>query len=131
MTNAKTDYLEDAVLNHVLRNSAYASPTSVFVGLFTTLPADDGTGGVEVTGGSYARQGPVTFGAPASGIVANSGAITFPTATAGWGTVLGMGIWDMVSGGNLLYYGLLATSKTVDIGDQISFANAALTVGEQ
>jgi len=130
MTNAKTDYLEDAILNHVLRNTSYTSPTEVFVGLFTTLPSDDGTGGVEVSGGSYARQGAVTFGAPASGVVANAGAITFPTATASWGTVLGMGIWDLVSGGNLLYYGALATSKVVDIGDQISFANAALTVGE-
>jgi hypothetical protein len=129
MTDAKTDYLEDAMLNHVLRNTAYTSPTTIYVALFTTLPADDGTGGVEVTGGSYARQA-VTFAAPSSGVVANSGAVTFPTATASWGTVLGMGLFDAVSGGNLLYFGALATSKTVDNGDQISFANAALTVAE-
>lgn len=129
MTDAKTDYLEDAILNHVLRNTAYSSPTTIYVALFTTLPADDGTGGVEVTGGSYARQS-VTFAAPSGGSVANSGAVTFPTATASWGTVLGMGLFDAVSGGNLLYFGALATSKTVDNGDQISFANAALTVAE-
>jgi hypothetical protein len=129
MTDAKTDYLEDAILNHVLRNTAYTSPTTIYVALFTTLPADDGTGGVEVSGGSYARQA-VTFAAPSSGAVANSGAVTFPTATASWGTVLGMGLFDAVSGGNLLYFGALVTSKTVDSGDQISFANAALSVQE-
>jgi hypothetical protein len=129
MTDAKTDYLEDAILNHVLRNTAYTSPTTIYVALFTTLPADDGTGGVEVSGGSYARQ-VVTFAAPSSGAVANSGAVTFPTATASWGTVLGMGLFDAVSGGNLLYFGALVTSKTVDSGDQISFANAALSVQE-
>jgi len=130
MTDAKTNYLEDAILNHVLRNTAYTSPSSIYVGLFTTMPADDGTGGVEVSGGSYARQ-LATFGAPSSGTVANVGAVTFPVATASWGLILGMGLFDLVSGGNLLYYGLLATSKTVGIGDQIAFANGALTVSEQ
>ena len=129
MTDAKSDYLEDALLNHVLRNTAYVSPITIYVALFTTLPSDDGTGGVEVSGGSYARQ-TVTFAAPSGGQVANSGAVTFPVATAGWGTVVGMGLYDAVTGGNLLYYGALATSKTVGSGDQIAFASSALTVGE-
>lgn len=129
MTDAKTDYLENALLDHVLRNTAYASPATIYVGLFTTMPADDGTGGVEVTGGSYARQS-VTFSAAAGGSTANSALVTFPTATAGWGTVLGIGLFDASTGGNLLYYGALTASKTVGIGDTISFAASALTVGE-
>ena len=129
MSNAKTDYLEDALLNHVLRNTGYASPATVYVGLFTVMPADDGTGGTEVTGGSYARQS-VTFAAPSAGQVANNALVQFPTATADWGTVLGMGIFDNLSGGNLLYYGTLTAPKIVGIGDQISFASSALTVSE-
>lgn len=129
MTDAKTDYLEDAILNHVLRNTGYSSPALIYVGLFTTMPSDDGTGGVEVSGGSYARQN-VTFAVPASGICANNGLVTFPVATVGWGTVLGMGLWDALTVGNLLYYGTLTASKTVGIGDQISFAASALTVAE-
>lgn len=126
--DAKSNYLEDAILNHVLRNTTLTSPTTVYMALFTVAPTDTG-GGTEVTGGSYARQA-ITFSAPASGVVANSGAVTFPTATANWGTVVAMGIFDLVSGGNLLYYGNLTASKLVDNGDQISFANAAVTVAE-
>lgn len=129
MTDAKTDYLEDALLNHVLRNTAYTSPTTIYVGLFTTMPSDDGTGGVEVSGGSYARQS-VTFSAPSGGQVANSALVSFPTATASWGTILGMGLFDAPSGGNLLYYGTLTASKSVGTGDTLSFASSALTVGE-
>ena len=130
MTDAKSDYLENAILNHVLRNSAYASPTTIYVGLYTTMPADDGTGGIEVSGGSYARQS-VVFAAPVAGQTANNALVQFPTATAGWGTVLGVGLFDALTGGNLLYYGTLTASKTVGLGDQISFASSALTVGEQ
>ena len=126
----KTDYLEDEVLNHVLRNIAYTPSTTIEIALFTTLPGEDSTGGVEVTGGSYARQ-TVTFAAPVAGVVANSGAVTFPQATAAWGTVLGIGLYEDVGGGaNLLYFGGLSTTKNVDNGDQLSFANGALTVQE-
>lgn len=126
--DAKSNYLENALLNHVLRNTALTSPTTVYVALFTVAPTDTG-GGTEVSGGSYARQA-VTFGAPVSGTVANSGAVTFPTATANWGTIVAIGIFDALTVGNLLYYGNLTTSKVVDNGDQISFANGAITVSE-
>lgn len=129
MSNAKTDYLEDALLDHVLRNTGYVSPVTIYVGLFTVMPADDGTGGTEVSGGSYARQS-VTFAAPSGGQVVNNALVQFPTATAGWGEVLGMGLFDALAGGNLLYYGTLTAPKIVGSGDQISFASSALTVSE-
>jgi hypothetical protein len=116
----KTDFLEDKIVNHVLRNTAYTQPTTVYVGLFTVMPADDGTGGTEVSGGSYARQS-VTFGAPSpSGQTNNSSTITFPTATADWATganrVVGFGIFDASSAGNLLYYGLLEGTEYPCLG---------------
>lgn len=125
----KTDYLEDAVLNHFLRpGNAVTAPTAVSLALFTVAPADDGTGGTEVSGFDYARQ-TVTFGAPSSGTVANSSAITFPTANGGdWGTVVAAGIYDESS--NLLYHGTLASSKLIEDGDTISFAIGAVTVTE-
>jgi len=129
MSNAKTDYLENELLDHVLNNLAYTPPSAIYVGLFTTMPNDDGTGGVEVTGGSYARES-VVFSVASAGQVANNGAVTFTQATALWGTVLGMGLFDALTSGNLLYYGTLAAPKTVDNGDTISFANAAMTVSE-
>jgi hypothetical protein len=129
MADAKTDYLEDALLNHVLRNTAYSSPATVYVALYTVAPTDTG-GGTEVSGFGYARQA-VTFGAPVSGTVSNTGAVTFPAASGGaWGTIVAMGIFDASTSGNLLYYGNLTTPKVVGDGDQISFPNGALTVSE-
>lgn len=128
--DAKSDFLEDAVLNFFLRANVTSevSPATVYLALFTVAPTDVG-GGTEVTGGSYAREA-VTFGAPTSGTVANTGAVTFTQATASWGTVVAMGIFDAATAGNLLYYGNLTTSKVVDTNDQLSFANGALTVTE-
>lgn len=126
--DAKSDYLETAILNAVLRNVSFVSPSTVYLALFTVAPTDSG-GGTEVTGGSYARQA-VTFAAPVSGVVANSGSVTFPQATAPWGTVVAMALFDALTVGNMLYYGNLATSKTIGTNDQLAFANAAITVAE-
>jgi len=129
---AKSHYLDNAILDHILRNTALTSPTSVYIGLFTVAPTPS-TAGTEVTGGSYARvaAGPGTWGAPALGVITNTGVYTFPTASVSWGLVVAAGVFDQASGGNLLYFGTLASSKTVDPGDTASFAASALTITEQ
>ncbi len=118
-----TDYLEAALLNHVCRNSAYTSPTTVYLALFTSATADDGTG-TEVSGGAYARQA-VTFGAPTdvSGAkqVANSSAVTFPIATANWGTISHGALYDAASGGNMLLQAALSVSRTINTNDQLKY----------
>jgi hypothetical protein len=100
----------------------------VYVGLFTVTPTATAAG-TEVTGGSYARVA-ATFSAAAAGATSNSGAVTFPVASASWGTVNGAAICDALSGGNQLYFGALGTPKVVGIGDQLNFAIGALTVSE-
>jgi hypothetical protein len=130
---AKTYYLDDALLNGVLRNIAYVPAAAVYVGLFTVLPVNPSDTGTEVSalGGTlYARQS-ASFGAPSNGVTTNSAPIFFPVAGASWGTIVGVGIYDNVAGGNLLYYGSLGTSKTVGVGDSVSFAATALSVSEQ
>ena len=110
-----SNYLENELYDHILRNLAYTSPTTVYVALYTDDPTD-GDSGTEVTGGSYARQS-VAFGAPADGAGDNSSDITFPTASASWGTVTHIGLRDAVSGGNLLLHSALTASKAVGNGD--------------
>lgn len=125
--SALTNYAEDALGNHLLRNVALTSPTTVYVGLYTAPPGETG-GGTEVTGGAYARQA-VTFGAPATpGVFTNSADVTFPTATANWGTVTDFAILDAVSAGNMLIYGTLTASKIVNNGDVFKFLASNLTV---
>ena len=128
MAGSKSDYLELALLNHVLRATALASPAAVYVALYTVAPSDAG-GGTEVSGGAYARQA-ATFAAPAVGATSNSVAILFPVATAGWGTVTSFGIFDALSGGNLLYWGTLAVNQLVPLGEQVRFAVGELDVTE-
>lgn len=110
---AFTNYLETAALGHIFGGTAYTQPT-LYLGLFTTAPDDTGAG-TEVTGGSYARQ---TFTMSVTGDTAsNVGAIEFPTATAAWGTVAYVAVYDAVSAGNMLCYATLAASKAIDTGD--------------
>lgn len=123
-----SDYLENALIDATLRNTPYTSPTTVYVALHTADPTDAGTG-TEVSGGSYART-LVTFGAPSGGVSSNSADVTFSPATASWGTVTHIGIWDSgtTGGGNLLYHTPLDSSKTIDTGDIFKITATNLTV---
>jgi len=124
--SAISNYLEDALINHVFRNTAYTPPETIYVALYTTDPTDADTG-TEVSGGDYARQA-VTFAVPSDGATSNTADITFPEATANWGTITHVGLRDAATGGNLLWYGALTDSKTILAGDQFIFKADQLTV---
>ena len=109
-----SDYLETKVLDHVFGGTSYTAPTTLYVALFTAAPSDSG-GGTEVSGGAYARQ---TIAFTTSGdTTSNNAAIEFPTATANYGTVTHVGIYDASSAGNLMAWASLTSSKTIETGD--------------
>ena len=120
-----SDYLEDKLLDHVLRGTSYTSPTTVYVGLYTSDPADDNSG-TEVSGGSYARQS-LSVTTASAGIVTSSADVTFPQATANWGTISHIGILDALTSGNLLMHTELTTSKTIELGDIFKIPTGNLT----
>jgi hypothetical protein len=129
----KTDYLENELLKWCTgqANALDDGLITPYIGLFTVAPTDAG-GGTEVTGGSYARQsGAGKFGVPASGSVTNSSSITFPTATANWGTVVAYGLFTAVSAGTLLRWKALTTSTPVNTGFTLSIAATKLTLTEE
>ena len=128
MANIST-YLADKLLDHSLGTTAYTMPT-VWCALFTTDPTmPAGTGAVEVSGGSYARvQVSTHMTAASAGSTDNSAILTWPTATAAWGTILGLGLYDASTVGNLLAAGPLATSKVVGSGDTFSIPTSDLAV---
>ncbi len=119
-------YLENALINATLRNTSYTSPSTVYVGLYTSDPTDANTG-TEVSGGSYTRTA-VTMGSPSDGVSTNSAAVEFPQASGSWGTVGWIGILDASSSGNLLYHTALYTSKTISSGDIFKIAIGGLSV---
>ncbi|MBK8909224.1 MAG: hypothetical protein IPM60_15490 [Rhodospirillales bacterium] len=125
---SKSDYLENAVLDAVLNNTAL-QVTTPYVSLHTADPGEDASG-AECSGGSYARQAG-SFGAASGGSCANDAEISFDfTGYGAQVTVTHFGIWDASTAGNLLYKGALTASKTVDPGDTVRFATGQLTVTE-
>ena len=125
-----SNFLENALINATLRNTTYTSVATVYVSLWTSDPTDAGSGTeVSTSGTSYARTA-VTFGAPSNGASLNSADVTFPTATASWGTVGWIGINDAATSGNLLYHTALDTAKAIDSGDifKISTGNLSVTL---
>ena len=120
-----SDYLEAAVLDAVLRNTSYTSPSTVYLGLYTTAPGDDNSG-TEVSGGSYARQS-CAFSRTA-GVGSNTSAVEWPTATGSWGTITHIGVLDASTSGNLLYHASLSSSKAITTGDIFRVPAGDLTV---
>jgi hypothetical protein len=123
-------YLSHALLNHILRNTAYTSPgTSVYVSLHTaTLTA--AMTETEVGGNNYARVQVTAWDAPSAtgGDTENTNAILFPTPSGSWGTVTDVGIFDAASAGNGLFFSACDASFAPGSGDTVQFAAGALDV---
>lgn len=132
---AMSDYLENALINHIFRNTDFTRPANIYVALFTAAPSDSG-GGTEVSGGSYARVAVATgassgWDAASGGATANTNVVTFPTATADWGTITHVGFFDASTGGNLLFHGALTASKVVSSGDIFRFNAGEIDIALQ
>jgi hypothetical protein len=155
--SAASNYLENAVLDHVLRYSTapYTGGT-VYVALFAategqvaalntalesgTSAATAGNWGyyeVTTSGTDYIRKS-VTFaaaGATTTGQIASNTTVSFNVATADYNNTVGSGatvrymaIMSAVSAGNVLFYGQLTNAKTVNSGDQFTISSGNLTV---
>lgn len=139
---ALSDYVENNAVDYIFRAQTWSIAANFHVGL-STAACSDSSVGTEVSGGSYARvsvarslanwagtqsAGSTTASTGTGGQTSNNNTISFPTPSAGWGTVTHFFISDASSGGNLIICQALTTSKTINSGDSVSFAAAALTV---
>jgi hypothetical protein len=118
--SALSAYLENKIADHLLGAVAFTAPTTVYLALYTSAPSETG-GGTEVSGGSYARvaitNNAVNWPNAVAGVKSNGVAIVFPTATAGWGAVTHWALFDAATGGNLLFFGALGASTTINNTD--------------
>ena len=139
MAGSKTDWFEKALLDNLFGGTSLTVPGTWYVALSTAAYSDAATGASmsEVTGGGYARAAatnnstnfPAATGtSPAT--KTTGAAITFPAATAGWGTVTSFYLCDALTSGNAWYGGDLSASKTIQTGDTASFASGQLSVTE-
>jgi hypothetical protein len=95
-----------------------------YVGLLKTLPTDhNGTGLVEASGSGYAR---ILYDdwialIDADGIprIKNSSAVKFALLTGTLTSIIGWGIWDAVSSGNLIAFGSMPLAPQVDFASGV------------
>ena len=123
------DYTENKVLDHIVGKTSFTMPTC-HVALSTADPTDDGSGIAEPSGGAYARVATAgaDWNAASGGAIANANAITFPEASASWGTITHFVLFDALTGGNMLGHGALGTSKAVGVGDTARFPAGELDI---
>lgn len=126
--SAASDYLENKLLDHVLTATSYSAPGTRYLGLYTANTGlESNSPSAEVSGGSYARQA-VTFAAASSGTSATNATVTFPAATANWGTITHVAVLDASTSGNVLFWGAVTTSKTIETGDTFQVSSGNLTI---
>lgn len=124
-----SDYTENLVLNYLLTANSVTRPTAWYVGLFTAAPSDTG-GGTEVSGNGYARKATGTMTITGTATTAtNAAAIEFSPASGGnWGTLTHAAVFDALTGGNMLAWAPLTTSRTINDGDVFRIPASSLTV---
>ncbi len=127
-----SDFLAEKFLDVLLSKSTWSKkPTTLYFALFKTTPADDGTGGTEITGSGYARV-PVAVHVDswniAGGEAKNAAPLVWPSATADWGTVLSIGIYTAATGGTFLAAIPLAAGVDIDQFNQFRVETEGLTL---
>lgn len=138
---ALSDYLENKIVDSVLRGQVFPLPVTIHIALWTAATTDVAGVAGEVAVGAYARvpvtaalanfkstQNDALASTGTGGATSNSVVVTFPTPTAGWGTVTHWAAYDALTAGNLLFQAPLTISKVINTGDAVSFAVGALTL---
>ena len=123
-----SNYVEDEILDHVLKTGAWTQPIALYVALSTADPTDDGSAIAEPVGNGYARVLHVAWDTAASRATENTGTISFPESSGNWGTITHFFIMDASTGGNMIAHGALSASKIIGAGDNASFQDGAIDV---
>jgi hypothetical protein len=134
--SAASNYLENKVLDHVLTSTSYSAPSTRYLALFNNTSGSTAanleagtplTDEISTSGTAYVRKA-VTFAAASGGTSATNATVTFDAATASWGTVTHVAVMDAETSGNVLFYGEVTTSKTIDTGDTFQVTSGNLTI---
>ncbi len=119
-------------LNNIMGNvfgtkTTPALPMNYYIGLSTSAPNINGTGVTEpASSAGYARIKLSSLGEPSNGIISNSESISFDESLASWGTVTHFVIYDALTGGNLLMYDALTSSRAVEEATVVTIKNGSL-----
>jgi len=126
------NFLEDELMDHVMKNGDWTRPTGMWIGLCDSDPGEAATGGnlSELDGGDYARVSVGTNWATASSrATSNNTILIFPEASAAWGTATHFVVVSSGSGaGNVYVYGEISPNKIIGSGDNPTIASGDLDI---
>lgn len=131
--SALSNVSEKSLLDWSFGSATWAAkPSVLYFALLTSAPSDTG-GGTEVSAGGYARSslavGTTNFNRLfiQGGSMTNKVPVAFPRATANWGTITHVAVYDASSGGNLVWWQPLSSSKTINEDDTFTWAAGELS----
>jgi hypothetical protein len=143
-----SDYVENKLVDLLVRGQAFTAPATVYVGLSTAACNDAGFGTEVTNANNYARKditaslanwagtqaaASTTASSGTGGVTSNNGVITFNVPSGSWGTVTHWFIADSGTHntGNLLICDDLTTPQAIGSGNTVTFAIGALTITVQ
>lgn len=130
-------YAEGKILELLFGDVSYSIPATLYVAAFSAAPGP--TSNTEITGNAYARvavTNNTTNFPTGSGsnpyTKSNGTSIAFPTVTtANWLPVVGIGIYDASSAGNLIAWCAITSTGAIVVGATLTIPIGALTLGLQ
>jgi hypothetical protein len=124
---AFSTYLSNKLLDHARGVAAYTMPT-VYAALVTSA-SNANTPGTEAAYTGYTRVPTAgLFGSASAASGTNSGVITFPQCTAGSSSVVGVVLFDALTGGNMLEYGACSLAVSTGIRPQFDVGTFTTTL---
>lgn len=136
--SSASNYMENAILNCILRGVPMPTYPKTYIALFTSNPGEAGSPASEVSTTAwpaYVRRDAEQGGAIGSGWTAsvsgsssNTNQIAYPAHNgAAAVTITHYAIMDAATGGNMICYAPLQTARTVSPGDIFVFDVGAMT----
>lgn len=138
-----SNYLENKLVDFLFRGVSYSPPSTLYFALCSSTPTDASTGSTisEMSGGNYSRQSLASdttnwtsTQGDNSGTSSGTGGTTNNSVSIAWnsvtwtGTVSAIAVCDASTGGDVLFYSALNSSKTLASGDSISVAVSGLSI---
>ena len=118
-----SNYAEAKILDCLFNNTAFGAVANTYVKLHIGDPGEDCTSNAA----AHTTRVEATWAAASGGTITTDAAVTFTSLSAAE-TISHISVWDHLSAGNPLWYGALSASKTVAIGDTLTFATGDIDI---
>lgn len=122
---AFTSYTDNKLIDHLLGSNTFTKPSSLYVALYVGDPTSGGTE-VSTSSTAYSRQSAAFT--ISGGAATNTAQLQWSAATASWGTITHVAIFDASTSGNRLVDAALSSSKAIGIGDVLQIPAGDLDV---